>query len=72
MVSRPIVFTLVQQRLTFSGHESSMAMTVSDSVVAVLQACIGAATKVIKILCTLHDQDLIGPYLSRSHVCSIY
>jgi hypothetical protein len=52
------MFTLVKQRMAPPGDE--IAKTVSDAVVALLQTCIGAATTIIKILSTLHEQDLIG------------
>lgn len=58
MVTRPIMFTLIQQRMISSGDK--IVKTVSDTVIALLQTCIGAATTIIKILSALHEQDLIG------------
>jgi hypothetical protein len=60
IATRPIMFVLVKQRLAASFIGPPAIETVSESVIALLKSCVGAATTIIRILSILHEQDLVG------------
>ncbi|KAK4499315.1 hypothetical protein PRZ48_009828 [Zasmidium cellare] len=61
---RPIIFVLLKQRLAPFLNPTVVAKAVSEPVKALVETCVGAASKVIKILQLLHEQDLLEPFLS--------
>lgn len=72
MATRPIMFALVQQRLTANNPGPRMVKTVSEPVTVLLKTCIRAATTIIKILTKLQEQDLVGKrvlILSCIYIC---
>jgi hypothetical protein len=62
--TRPIMFTLVQKRLTTPDSRSAAHRTVSEAVVAIVRTCVETASTSLKILQLLHDQCLIGQQVS--------
>ncbi|KAL2206858.1 hypothetical protein CC79DRAFT_1370256 [Sarocladium strictum] len=60
---RPIIFVALKQKLAPRVNGPSIVKAMSEPVTALLKTCVGAATKIIRILEALHSQDMIEPFL---------